>query len=149
MAVAIDPVCLMEVDTDNPPGGHSEYGGLTTTSAGQGARWLSTGTRSTCFPARAWCPWSTATTGMEKRGLPAEAESLGGCEGFSAARASRIDELAPSDGQVLPVTPSPLLGCLGRGGILFQQALWHFNVYVSDDYVGSKHVGLYLVAAML
>ncbi len=27
MAVAIDPVCLMEVDTDNPPGGHSEYRG--------------------------------------------------------------------------------------------------------------------------
>ena len=25
MAIAIDPVCLMEVDTGNPPGGHSEY----------------------------------------------------------------------------------------------------------------------------
>ena len=25
MAVAIDPVCLMEVDTVDPPGGHSEY----------------------------------------------------------------------------------------------------------------------------
>ena len=27
MATAIDPVCLMEVDTDNPPGGQSEYQG--------------------------------------------------------------------------------------------------------------------------
>lgn len=27
MAVAIDPVCLMEVDTENPRGGHSEYQG--------------------------------------------------------------------------------------------------------------------------
>ena len=27
MAIAIDPVCLMEVDTGNPPGGHSEYQG--------------------------------------------------------------------------------------------------------------------------
>ena len=25
MATAIDPVCLMEVDTDNPPGGQSDY----------------------------------------------------------------------------------------------------------------------------
>jgi YHS domain-containing protein len=25
MAIAIDPVCLMEVDTVDPPGGHSEY----------------------------------------------------------------------------------------------------------------------------
>ena len=27
MATAIDPICQMEVDTDNPPGGQSEYGG--------------------------------------------------------------------------------------------------------------------------
>lgn len=27
MATAIDPVCLMEVDTSNPPGGQSEYQG--------------------------------------------------------------------------------------------------------------------------
>ena len=27
MAKAIDPICLMEVDTDNPPGGKSEYQG--------------------------------------------------------------------------------------------------------------------------
>ena len=27
MAIAIDPVCKMAVDTDNPPGGQSEYGG--------------------------------------------------------------------------------------------------------------------------
>ena len=26
MAVATDPVCLMEVDTGDPPGGYSEYG---------------------------------------------------------------------------------------------------------------------------
>jgi YHS domain-containing protein len=25
MATAIDPICHMEVDTDNPPGGGSEY----------------------------------------------------------------------------------------------------------------------------
>ena len=27
MATAIDPVCKMEVDTDNPPGGQSEHQG--------------------------------------------------------------------------------------------------------------------------
>ena len=27
MAAAIDPVCRMVVDTENPPGGHSEYQG--------------------------------------------------------------------------------------------------------------------------
>ena len=27
MATAIDPVCRMEVNTDNPPGGVSEHGG--------------------------------------------------------------------------------------------------------------------------
>ena len=27
MATEIDPVCRMEVDTDNPPGGASEYEG--------------------------------------------------------------------------------------------------------------------------
>ena len=29
MATAIDPICKMEVDTDNPPGGRSEYEGTT------------------------------------------------------------------------------------------------------------------------
>ena len=27
MAIAIDPICKMDVDTDNPPGGQSEYQG--------------------------------------------------------------------------------------------------------------------------
>jgi Cu+-exporting ATPase len=27
MATAIDPICAMDVDTDNPPGGQSEYQG--------------------------------------------------------------------------------------------------------------------------
>jgi YHS domain-containing protein len=27
MAIAIDPICKMEVDTENPPGGKSEYQG--------------------------------------------------------------------------------------------------------------------------
>ena len=27
MAIAIDPICKMEVDTDSPPGGQSEYQG--------------------------------------------------------------------------------------------------------------------------
>ena len=27
MATAIDPICKMDVDTDNPPGGQSEYQG--------------------------------------------------------------------------------------------------------------------------
>ncbi len=27
MATAIDPICKMEVDTDNPPGGQSDYQG--------------------------------------------------------------------------------------------------------------------------
>ena len=27
MATAIDPICKMDVDTDNPPGGQSEYRG--------------------------------------------------------------------------------------------------------------------------
>ena len=29
MAIAIDPICKMEVDTDSPPGGLSEYEGTT------------------------------------------------------------------------------------------------------------------------
>jgi YHS domain-containing protein len=29
MATAVDPICLMEVDTDNPRGGQSEYQGTT------------------------------------------------------------------------------------------------------------------------
>ena len=29
MATAIDPICKMEVDTDNPPGGQSEHQGTT------------------------------------------------------------------------------------------------------------------------
>ncbi len=29
MATAIDPICQMDVDTDNPPGGQSEYEGTT------------------------------------------------------------------------------------------------------------------------
>lgn len=29
MATAIDPICQMDVDTDNPPGGQSEYQGTT------------------------------------------------------------------------------------------------------------------------
>ena len=29
MATAIDPICRMEVDTDNPPGGQSEHQGTT------------------------------------------------------------------------------------------------------------------------
>jgi len=29
MAKAIDPICQMEVDTDNPTGGKSQYGGTT------------------------------------------------------------------------------------------------------------------------
>ena len=29
MATAIDPICKMEVDTDNPPGGQSEHQGPT------------------------------------------------------------------------------------------------------------------------
>jgi len=38
MAVAIDPVCLMEVDTDNPPGGHSEYEGTDYYFCGPGCK---------------------------------------------------------------------------------------------------------------
>ncbi len=38
MAVAIDPVCLMEVDTDNPPGGHSEYQGTDYYFCGPGCK---------------------------------------------------------------------------------------------------------------
>ncbi len=29
MATAVDPICQMEVDVDNPPGGQSEYQGTT------------------------------------------------------------------------------------------------------------------------
>ena len=38
MATAIDPVCLMEVDTDNPPGGHSEYQGTDYYFCGPGCK---------------------------------------------------------------------------------------------------------------
>ena len=29
MATAVDPICQMDVDTENPPGGKSEYKGTT------------------------------------------------------------------------------------------------------------------------
>ena len=29
MATAVDPICQMDVDVDNPPGGQSEYQGTT------------------------------------------------------------------------------------------------------------------------
>ena len=38
MAVATDPVCLMEVDTENPPGGHSEYQGTDYYFCGPGCK---------------------------------------------------------------------------------------------------------------
>ena len=38
MAVAIDPVCLMEVDTANPPGGQSEYQGTSYYFCGPGCK---------------------------------------------------------------------------------------------------------------
>ncbi len=38
MATAIDPVCLMEVDTENPPGGHSEYQGTDYYFCGRGCK---------------------------------------------------------------------------------------------------------------
>ena len=38
MAVATDPVCLMRVDTDNPPGGHSQYRGTVYYFCGPGCK---------------------------------------------------------------------------------------------------------------
>ena len=38
MAIAIDPVCLMEVDTENPPGGRSEYQGTAYYFCGRGCK---------------------------------------------------------------------------------------------------------------
>ena len=38
MATAIDPVCLMEVDTENPSGGQSEYQGTTYYFCGPGCK---------------------------------------------------------------------------------------------------------------
>ena len=38
MATAIDPVCLMEVDTSNPPGGQSEYQGTQYYFCGRGCK---------------------------------------------------------------------------------------------------------------
>ena len=38
MATAIDPVCLMEVDTENPPGGQSEYQGTSYYFCGRGCK---------------------------------------------------------------------------------------------------------------
>lgn len=38
MAVAIDPVCKMEVDTEDPPGGTAEYQGVTYYFCAQGCR---------------------------------------------------------------------------------------------------------------
>ena len=38
MATAIDPVCLMEVDTANPPGGQSEYQGTSYYFCGPGCK---------------------------------------------------------------------------------------------------------------
>ncbi|PKB63492.1 MAG: hypothetical protein BZY80_06930 [SAR202 cluster bacterium Io17-Chloro-G2] len=38
MATAIDPICQMEVDTDNPPGGQSEHQGTTYYFCGPGCK---------------------------------------------------------------------------------------------------------------
>ena len=38
MAIAIDPVCLMEVDTENPPGGQSEHQGAVYFFCGPGCK---------------------------------------------------------------------------------------------------------------
>ncbi len=38
MAVAIDPVCLMEVEAENPPGGQSEYNGTDYYFCGRGCK---------------------------------------------------------------------------------------------------------------
>ena len=38
MATAIDPVCLMKVDTENPPGGQSEYQGTSYYFCGRGCK---------------------------------------------------------------------------------------------------------------
>ena len=38
MATAIDPVCLMEVDTDNPSGGQSEFQGTHYFFCGRGCK---------------------------------------------------------------------------------------------------------------
>ena len=38
MAVAIDPVCLMEVDTTKPPGGQSDYQGMSYYFCGPGCK---------------------------------------------------------------------------------------------------------------
>ena len=38
MAVAIDPVCLMKVNTENPPGGHSEHQGIDYYFCGRGCK---------------------------------------------------------------------------------------------------------------
>ncbi len=38
MAIAIDPVCQMEVDTENPPGGQSEYQGADYYFCGPGCK---------------------------------------------------------------------------------------------------------------
>ena len=38
MATAIDPICNMDVDTDNPPGGQSEHEGATYYFCGPGCK---------------------------------------------------------------------------------------------------------------
>ncbi len=38
MAISVDPVCLMEVDTENPPGGQSEYQGTHYYFCGRGCK---------------------------------------------------------------------------------------------------------------
>ena len=38
MAIATDPVCLMEVDTENPPGGQSEHQGTSYYFCGPGCK---------------------------------------------------------------------------------------------------------------
>ena len=52
MAIAIDPICKMEVDTGSPPGGQSEYQGTSYYSARRVARWHSTRNRRSTSPAR-------------------------------------------------------------------------------------------------
>ena len=38
MATAVDPICNMDVDTDNPPGGKSEHQGATYYFCGPGCK---------------------------------------------------------------------------------------------------------------
>ena len=102
MAIAIDPVCLMEVDTGDPPGGHSEYESTDYYFCSPGCKVAFDRDPDHVLSGRAWRRWTTGTPMTQARSLAAPpAVSWVTSSACSACGPRWIDDSEP-DGQVLP-----------------------------------------------